>query len=60
MALQRAIHEQAARPVPGIEDMDTYLAAQVSDTSHRAVVGPLLNGRDSSGVVVRSGHVVSS
>lgn len=35
--------------------MASYLAAQVSDTSHREVVGPLLDGRGPSGVIVRDG-----
>lgn len=58
-ALARAVRDQAARPVPGIEDMAAYLAAQVADTSHREVLGPLLNGGGASGVVVRHGTVIA-
>ncbi|MPY57949.1 serine hydrolase domain-containing protein [Streptomyces spongiae] len=60
VALARAAREQHARPVPGIGDMASYLAAQVSDVSHRDVVGPLLDGRGASGVVVRRGAVIAS
>jgi CubicO group peptidase (beta-lactamase class C family) len=59
-ALARAAREQAARPVPGVEDMARYLAAQVADTSHREVLGPLLNGGAASGVVVRRGTVIAA
>lgn len=59
-ALATAVRAQAARPVPGVEDMATYLAAQVADTSHREVRGPLLNGGGASGVVVRRGTVIAS
>ena len=51
---------QADRPVPGPDDMESYLAAAVSDVSHREVVGPLLNGGGASGVVLRRGAVVAS
>ncbi|WP_344583706.1 serine hydrolase domain-containing protein [Streptomyces lunalinharesii] len=59
-ALARAVRAQAARPVPGVEDMASYLAAQVSDATHREVVGPLLDGQGASGVVVRRGTVIAS
>ncbi|WP_315987391.1 hypothetical protein [Streptomyces sp. uw30] len=59
-ALSRAVRAQAARPVAGIDDMASYLAAQVSDTSHREVVGPLLAGRRAAGVVLRGGTVLAS
>ncbi|WP_411125060.1 serine hydrolase domain-containing protein [Streptomyces sp. x-19] len=59
-ALARAAREQAERPVPGVEDMATYLAAQVADSSHREVVGPLLDGAGPSGVILRRGRVVAS
>jgi hypothetical protein len=42
--LERAVREQAGRPVAGAADMAAYLAAAVSDVSHREVVGPLLDG----------------
>lgn len=60
VALTRAVRDQHARPVPGIHDMASYLAAQVSDVSHRNVVGPLLAGGGASGVVVRRGAVIAS
>ena len=59
-ALKRAVSDQAGRPVPGVADMASYLAAAVSDVSHREVVGPLLNGGGASGVVLRRGAVVAS
>jgi CubicO group peptidase (beta-lactamase class C family) len=59
-ALTRAVRAQAQRPIPGIEDMGAYLAAQVSDASHRDVIGPLLDGGGASGVVVRRGTVLAS
>lgn len=58
--LMRSVRAQADRAVPGIDDMASYLAAQVSDTSHREVVGPLLDGQGASGVVVRGGTVIAS
>ncbi len=59
VALERAVRERAGRPVAGVEDMESYLAAQVADTSHREVLGPLLNGHGPSGVVVRRGEVLA-
>ncbi|WP_433549224.1 serine hydrolase domain-containing protein [Streptomyces sp. CA-294286] len=59
-ALARAVREQAGRPVPGIGDMAAYLTAQVSDVSHREVLGPLRDGQGASGVVVRRGSVIAS
>ncbi len=58
--LARAAKEQAERTVPGIQDMRSYLAAQVGDVSHREVLGPLLDGHGASGVVVRRGVVLAS
>jgi CubicO group peptidase (beta-lactamase class C family) len=57
--LERAVVLQSGRPVVGAEDMVSYLAAQVSDASHREVVGPLLDGAGASGVVLRRGAVVA-
>ncbi|MGX1564692.1 serine hydrolase domain-containing protein [Streptomyces sp. NPDC055506] len=59
-ALARAVRAQEGRPVAGIDDMASYLAAQVSDASHREVVGALLDGQGASGVVVRAGTVLAS
>jgi len=53
-----ACARQAGRATPGIEDMASYLAAQVADASHREVVGPLLPGSGASGVVVHRGRTV--
>ncbi|MFJ8495619.1 serine hydrolase domain-containing protein [Streptomyces sp. NPDC094038] len=57
--LARAVKEQSERPVPGVQDMASYLASQVSDVSHREVVGPLLDGQGASGVVVRRGIILA-
>lgn len=54
-AVELAAAEQAARSVPGVSDMASYLATQVRDVSHRDVLGPLLDGSGASGVVVRRG-----
>ncbi|MEU5022972.1 serine hydrolase domain-containing protein [Streptomyces milbemycinicus] len=59
-AVARAARQQGERPVPGVEDMASYLAAQVADDSHREVIGPLLDGQGASGVVVRRGAVLAS
>jgi CubicO group peptidase (beta-lactamase class C family) len=59
-AVARAAREQGERSVPGVEDMASYLADQVADTSHREVIGPLLDGRGASGAVVRRGTVIAS
>jgi CubicO group peptidase (beta-lactamase class C family) len=58
--LERAVRELSGRPVAGAGEMAAYLAAQVSDVSHREVVGPLLDGGGASGVVLRRGAVVAS
>ncbi len=55
-----ACERQSARPVAGIHDMAGYLAEQVSDESHRDVLGPLLAGSGASGVVVHGGRTVGS
>jgi CubicO group peptidase (beta-lactamase class C family) len=57
--LARAASEQGERPVPGVQDMASYLAGAVSDDSHREVTGPLLDGQGASGVVVRHGVVLA-
>jgi CubicO group peptidase (beta-lactamase class C family) len=54
------VKEQSERPVPGVQDMASYLDAAVSDISHREVSGALLDGQGPSGVVVRRGAVVAS
>ncbi len=59
-ALAAAVRAHEKRVVAGIDDMATYLAAQVADTSHRGVLGPLVDGGGSSGVVLRHGTVIAS
>ncbi|MEV6127365.1 serine hydrolase [Streptomyces violaceusniger] len=59
VALEGAVRERAGRPVAGVEDMESYLAAQVADASHREVLGPLLSGDGPSGVVLRRGEVLA-
>jgi CubicO group peptidase (beta-lactamase class C family) len=54
------VHEQARRVTQGIEDMDDYLERQVSDTSHREVLGPLLAASGASGVVAHQGTVIAA
>jgi len=58
-ALARVVRDQSGRPVAGPEDMASYLAAAVSDASHREVVGPLLDGAGASGVVLRRGAALA-
>ncbi len=58
--LAKAAIQQGERPVPGVQDMASYLAAQVSDTAHREVMGPLLDGRGACGLIVRRGAVLAS
>lgn len=50
----------ATDTLAGVDDMASYLDAQVSDASHREVVGPLLDGQGAGGVVVRRGTVIAS
>ena len=59
-ALAAAVRAHEKRVVPGADDMATYLAAQVADTSHRGVLGPLVDGGGPSGVVLRGGRVIAS
>lgn len=51
---------QHARRTEGIRDIDAYLARQVHDESHRDVIGPLLPGSSSSGVVLHRGTTVGT
>ncbi len=55
-AVQTACVRQSTRPPAGILDMETYLHHQVSDESHREVLGPLLPGSGASGVVLYRGQ----
>jgi CubicO group peptidase (beta-lactamase class C family) len=51
LALDQIATGCARRSTEGADNIDTYLAAAVSDTSHREVVGPLRAGTGASGVV---------
>jgi CubicO group peptidase (beta-lactamase class C family) len=53
-----AIQAQGDRQTRGIEDIESYLAQQVGDASHRDVTGPLLAGGGASGVVLHQGEPV--
>jgi len=57
-AIDAACRDQAGRPTEGIGDMESYLADQVGDRSHRGVTGPLLAGSGPSGVVLHDGRIV--
>jgi CubicO group peptidase (beta-lactamase class C family) len=59
-AVSAAVHDQARRATQGIENMDDYLKPQVSDTSHREVLGPLLAASGASGVVAHQGTVIAA
>jgi CubicO group peptidase (beta-lactamase class C family) len=59
-ALARVVHDASRRWTSAAADIDTYLAAQVSDDSHREVVGPLLAASGSSGVVRVGGQEVAA
>lgn len=58
--VRAACARQAARPISGIQDMAGYLAAQVSDESHRDVIGPLLPGSGASGVIRHRGREIAA
>ena len=59
-AVAAAARRPAARPTPGAADLAAYLPAQVSDASHREVVGPLLDGGGASGVVLHRGQRIAA
>lgn len=58
-AVRDAVAKQGRRVTQGIEDMPGYLAQQVSDQSHREILGPLLPASGASGVVVHRGWVIA-
>lgn len=58
--LARIVREFSVRWTSAAADIETYLAAQVSDTSHREVVGPLLAAHGASGVVRVGGREVAA
>ena len=59
-ALTRVVHDLGRHWTRSAADIDTYLAAQVADDSHREVVGPLLAASGGSGVVRVGGQAVAS
>lgn len=58
-ALAEVLLPYASRWTREAVDIEAYLARQVSDTSHRAVVGPLLPASGASGVVLVDGEQVA-
>jgi CubicO group peptidase (beta-lactamase class C family) len=58
--LDRVVAECPGRWTIGAADIETYLAAQVSDTSHREIVGPLRASTGASGVVWVHGEEVAN
>lgn len=58
--LERTLQEFGARWTRDAADIETYLAAQVSDVSHREVVGPLRAASGASGVDPARDLVVAS
>ncbi|MEU7848540.1 serine hydrolase [Micromonospora parva] len=58
--LGRVVQEFGARWTREAADIETYLAAQVADVSHREVVGPLLAASGASGVVLVGGREVAA
>ena len=58
--LSRVVAGCPDRWTSGAADIGTYLAAQVSDVSHRQVIGPLVSGSGASGVVQVVGNEVAS
>jgi CubicO group peptidase (beta-lactamase class C family) len=59
VALDRVVAECPGRSTIGAADIETYLTAQVSDTSHREIVGPLRPSAGASGVVWVHGEEVA-
>jgi len=58
-ALDRVVAGCPGRWTIGAADIETYLAAQVSDTSHREIIGPLRASAGASGVVWVRGEEVA-
>jgi CubicO group peptidase (beta-lactamase class C family) len=64
MSFNRAALDQIAAECParwtiGAADIETYLAAQVSDASHREIIGPLRASTGASGVVWVDGEEIA-
>lgn len=58
--LEQVVRRAGDRWTAAAADIETYLAAQVSDAAHREVVGPLLPATGASGVVLVGGRRVAS
>ena len=58
--LSRVAVKCPKRWTSGAADIEAYLAAQVSDVSHRQVIGPLVSATGTSGVVQVEGNEVAS
>ena len=58
--LAQVVDHVGGRWTRAAADIETYLAAQVADDSHREVVGPLLGASGGSGVVLVGGRNVAS
>ncbi|MGH3588402.1 MAG: serine hydrolase, partial [Pseudonocardia sp.] len=58
-AIERAASAQSRRGTAGVADMASYIATQVSDDTHRELLGPQLPGAGPSGVIVLGGRVVA-
>ena len=58
--LSRVVARCPDRFTSGAADIETYLAAQVSDVSHRQVIGPLVSPAGASGIVQVEGNEVAS
>ena len=58
--LRQVAADAGVRWTRAAADIETYLAAQVADVSHREVVGPLLAASGGSGVVLVGGRAVAS
>ena len=58
-ALARVVAECSDRWTEASADIQTYLAAAVSDSSHREIIGPLRAGTGASGVVWVHGEEVA-
>jgi CubicO group peptidase (beta-lactamase class C family) len=57
-SIQAALRVHGTPRTPDVDDIGAYLARQVSDTSHREVLGPLLPAGDASGGVWQGGELV--
>ncbi|HSF26550.1 MAG TPA: serine hydrolase [Actinomycetes bacterium] len=58
--MERVVKRSVVNWTSGAADIETYLSAQVSDLSHREVVGPLKAAAGASGVVLVGGSEVAA